>query len=30
LDEWLDELSVPLTADERAALDVRVKGLRPA
>jgi len=30
LGELLDELSVPLTDDERAALDVRVKGLRPA
>jgi N-hydroxyarylamine O-acetyltransferase len=30
LGEWLDELAVPLTDDERAALDVRVVGLRSA
>jgi N-hydroxyarylamine O-acetyltransferase len=30
LGEWLDELSVPLTDDERAALDVRVQGLGSA
>ena len=28
LADWLDELAVPLTADERAALDDRVRGLR--
>jgi N-hydroxyarylamine O-acetyltransferase len=30
LGEWLDQLAVPLTDDERAALDVRVVGLRSA
>jgi hypothetical protein len=28
LADWLDELTVPLTADERAALDLRVRRLR--
>jgi N-hydroxyarylamine O-acetyltransferase len=30
LEELLDELSVPLTDDERTALDERVRGLRLA